>query len=556
MQVIPAVLIVACLASASLLLPMLLPLEGNAVTVKFTNSSNTTGSGESPYQGVNMEGYYTTMSEARNFENQQPANYYDDSFRIFSEAGLNIVRYLFTWEAYEKNPDLFIDELSNVSKSADKWGLNVVYANDQYHISSWLDPKSGYGFPSFLFTSNQDRFPFNGGGSSDTEIARSWWSSWYDNTITDVGGHNGWTLQANFLKRLVIAVNKHTSTLGYEILNEPQVYSEAQWTKIGNYNTFMASELRQLTNKTIVFDRQLPSDIGGVIGALPENMAMMAPRNMSNIVFKSTLYGLPSHCSYAEARLSTAVRAAQLMKVPLWMGEFNIGVTPEKPIADINQTDIDLFINKFHEVDAWGWSLWLWSFRHHLGNVKNYDLAAYMRDNKSKMESIQPTKYFSYLEKDALLNSVLVSGSQHEDNSKEKKIPNGAFTFNKIRDTICPTISVTHIDGTPSNTNFFSSTSPAKRLQITVMRLPVNLLITGETYDVGSGINSVQIKVGESDQKYKPVAISSPKGSSQWCSSIEINETGINKLIIRAVDGAGNVGYNTIFLNITRDMKF
>jgi len=442
----------------------------------------------------------------------------------------------------------------NVSKSADKWGLNVIYANDQYHISSWLDPKSGYGFPSFLFTPNQHRFPFSGGGSSDTEVARSWWGSWYNKTITDVDGRDGWTLQAEFLKSIVMAVNNHTSTLGYEILNEPQVYSEEQWRKIGSYNTFMASKLRQLTNKTIVFDRQLPSDIGGVIGALPENMAMMAPRNISNIVFKSTLYGLPSHCSYAEARLSTAARAAQLMKVPLWIGEFNIGVTPEKPIADINQTGIDLFINKFQEIGAWGWSFWLWSFRHHSADVKNYDLAADTRGNKSEIESIQPTKYFTYLKKYTTLNPDLYNAiaSQDEGNSKEKKGPNDGSTFDKKNDTICPTISLTNIEGAPSNTDFFSSTSPANRLQINIVNLPAKLSIEGETYDVGSGLDTIEVKLGATDQKYQPVAISQSKGSSQWYSSIEIKETGINKLIVRAVDKAGNVSYQTIFLNITR----
>jgi len=314
-----AILVTAIVGIITLL--TLISFNGNAVSVTSTNTTKASG-----LQGINMAGYYTTVGELQDptYRKPLPFNYYDDSFRIFSEAGLNIVRYLITWESYERNPDLFIGELSKVSKSADKWGLKVIYANDQFHISSWLDPKSGYGFPRTLFSSNENRFPFGGGGSSDTEVARSWWTDWYNNTIADTDGRDGWTLQADFLKRVVTAVDNHSSTLGYEILNEPHVYSEDQWTKIGSYNTFITSELRQLTNKTIVFDRQLPSDVGGEIHATPENMAKMAPRNMTNIVFKSTLYGLPSNCSYAEARLSTAVRAAQLMKIPLWMGEFNM----------------------------------------------------------------------------------------------------------------------------------------------------------------------------------------------------------------------------------------
>ena len=37
--------------------------------------------------------------------------------------------------------------------------------------------------------------------------------------------------------------------LGYEILSEPQVHTKDQWTKIGKYNTFMADDLRKLTEQ-------------------------------------------------------------------------------------------------------------------------------------------------------------------------------------------------------------------------------------------------------------------------------------------------------------------
>lgn len=83
----------------------------------------------------------------------------------------------------------------------------------------------------------------------------------------------------------------------------------------------MTNELRTVTNKIIVFDRQLP----GSIDAYPENMMKMAPSNTTNVIFKTTLYGLPTHCSYAESRLNTAAKTAQLLEVPIWIGEFNNG---------------------------------------------------------------------------------------------------------------------------------------------------------------------------------------------------------------------------------------
>jgi hypothetical protein len=64
---------------------------------------------------------------------------------------MNHVRYIFYWEAYEKNPSLFLRELDAVASTADRWNLKVLYDNHQYHTSSWLDPKNGTGFPQSLF---------------------------------------------------------------------------------------------------------------------------------------------------------------------------------------------------------------------------------------------------------------------------------------------------------------------------------------------------------------------------------------------------------------------
>jgi hypothetical protein len=229
----------------------------------------------------------------------------------------------------------FGSELETLSQTADKWGVKVVYANDQFDTSSWLAPKTGTGFPSFLFKENL-KYPYGtGGGIGDKEIvAKRWWDDWFNRFVKDANGVDGWTLQAEFLEKIVDAVDNHKSTLGYEILNEPHVHHVNQWEKIGKYNSYITDQLRTVTQKTIFFDRQVPSELDGEIRANPENMAKMAPRNTSNSMFKATLFGLPVHCSYAEDRLSA--RTAQLARVPLWMGEFNIGITPNDPTADIN----------------------------------------------------------------------------------------------------------------------------------------------------------------------------------------------------------------------------
>jgi hypothetical protein len=49
-----------------------------------------------PYVGVDMQGYYTSMPQTRNFTIPYfPSNYYEDSFRLISQSGMNHVCYVF-----------------------------------------------------------------------------------------------------------------------------------------------------------------------------------------------------------------------------------------------------------------------------------------------------------------------------------------------------------------------------------------------------------------------------------------------------------------------------
>src|SRR5262245_48711356 len=70
--------------------------------------------------GVNVRGQYTNLQYERYPDFVFPENYYEDSFRLIRDAGMNLVRYLFYWEAYERNPELFIQELQTVANVADK----------------------------------------------------------------------------------------------------------------------------------------------------------------------------------------------------------------------------------------------------------------------------------------------------------------------------------------------------------------------------------------------------------------------------------------------------
>ena len=182
-------------------------------------------------------------------------------------------------------------------------------------------------------------------------------------------------LQIGFLKKIIETVENHKSTLGYEILNEPQIQSADQWEKIGKYNTLIANELRKITNKTLVFDMTIPVVFHDLkINMTLSNIAKLLPENKNNIVFKISLYGIPTVGSYAEQKINLLSGVAKITGVPLYVGEWNDVSREEhisvegrtvkeinQEISDLNQTDANIMTKKFKEIGVWGWAFWNWS---------------------------------------------------------------------------------------------------------------------------------------------------------------------------------------------------
>ena len=366
-------------------------------------SQDAVGDSTPRFKGVDMRGLYTSLQNAR-FSAPFPDDYYDTSFRLISQAGMNHIRYVFYWEAYEKNPLSFMEELKHVSSLADKWGLNVIYDNHQFHTSSWLNPQGGAGFPTYLFRNNVS-YPFNSGGTPSDTSAAKWWTDWWDRRINDVSGREGWSLQAEFLKKVVSTVDNNPSTVGYEILSEPEVHSADQWKKIGKYNTFMVDKLREVTKKDIIFSMAIPVDFQSIIGVNAQNIAKMAPVNKTNVIFKFSMYGVASPDSYQEQRLNMFIKTGQLAEVPVYIGEWNNVLRDEvmnekgdfdyiinNATSDLNQTTLDTMIKKFSDIGAWGWAFWSWNYIPTA--PPNFNLITVTSDG-----NIQTTKYYDMIKK-------------------------------------------------------------------------------------------------------------------------------------------------------------
>ncbi|MGB0003226.1 MAG: hypothetical protein WBP74_01070, partial [Nitrososphaeraceae archaeon] len=78
-------------------------LGSNAIVV--SNAQLAQADNNELINGVVLKGVYVNMKQDDNGSPSALSNYIDSSLKMISEAGLNHVRFLFYWEAYEKNPE-------------------------------------------------------------------------------------------------------------------------------------------------------------------------------------------------------------------------------------------------------------------------------------------------------------------------------------------------------------------------------------------------------------------------------------------------------------------
>ncbi|HKX20542.1 MAG TPA: cellulase family glycosylhydrolase, partial [Nitrososphaeraceae archaeon] len=353
---------------------------------------------DSPLVGVAMKGGYVDQKENQNNTSLPPANYFEESFKLMKDAGLNHARFLFYWEAYEKNPQAFMNELEQVANLADKNGIKVIYDNHQWHTSSWLE-KRGTGFPISLFENNSQKYPMNSGGKEGQPTAKLWWSDFWNGSVKDGQGKDAWTSLADFWKKVIAKVDNHPSTFGYEILSEPHVESPDQWEKIGNFNSFITDEMRKDTNKTVIYSMNvpLPSSLPGPIQLTPENLAKMAPTNKENVMFKISVYGIPDRDQYQKQRFDLFKKTSELTGDPLYIGEWNNvvrtqvnGVFQLDPAkSGLDQQTTDAMLQAFKKDNITASAFWKWDYQD--ADVASFNLIL------NQNGTITPTQYYTYL---------------------------------------------------------------------------------------------------------------------------------------------------------------
>lgn len=218
---------------------------------------------------------------------------WDARFKDIAAHGFNLVRVPFNLEAFDYNSAGCIAALKSIAESAAVYGISVIFDNQQTNASSAY---GGNGFSPSLCKglSTQEEF----------------WSEFY----TDM---TKWASVANTLKQIIAAVDSYSNVIGYDIQNEPYIYSLNQYRLLGQYHTYLANHVRQISSKIIFFDKAEPQYSGS--SYVNFSYDPLTKPSAQNIVFAPHEYaaGSPSHCP-------DYLTLAKNWNVPLIIGEWGV----------------------------------------------------------------------------------------------------------------------------------------------------------------------------------------------------------------------------------------
>src|SRR5574338_564568 len=234
-------------------------------------------------------------------------------------------------------------EIDLIAKQAQANNLCVIYDNHHYYTTSYwkldISGKSGgHGFPAAVVKN----FPAKNNDYIDT--AGPFWNAFLSNSFS-VGGMKVWDYQFNFFKQIIKKVDSYPSTAGYEILNEPHLFKSDQYSKLGDYHTYMAKKIRSISDKKIFFDRETTRGFSRD----PSKEPLIFPTGVSKIVYGPHLYSVPNPGSQGLKQIKNIANWAASKHTEVLIGEWG---------AD-TKTDMITFLKTFKAYN-FGWTAHSW----------------------------------------------------------------------------------------------------------------------------------------------------------------------------------------------------
>ncbi len=246
--------------------------------------------------------------------------------------GMNVIRLLFTWEAYETSPGVYnqayLNQITAIADRAWARGMYVIVDFHQDGFSRYLSGGCGDGFPLWAVSPDATPdTPDNGPGCADWGIKMSldpdMHLSFSDFYADEYGVRTRflilWQMLANHFKT-------HPGVIGYDIINEPWGWEGAELAPL--YED-AAAVIRAVDPSAILFIEGHVSTNGGAI------QTTLPKPSFSNFAFAPHFYdaGVLSTKIYSGIGTATDLafwnmnNKASEWNVPLFLGEFGAFAT-------------------------------------------------------------------------------------------------------------------------------------------------------------------------------------------------------------------------------------
>ena len=260
------------------------------------------------------------------------------SFSEIRSNGWNLIKVYLSWNAYVNNTPAFMSSLNDVANSAESQGIYVIYtmgatANSPCNDNVW---------PCAMYA--------NYGGTGPTP--QFWNALWANQIMYD--GTDSWTAQWNsFWLPIINAVDSNPSTLGYEILNEPQNPGGAPLSQLQNYNQFFAQKMRLAIQSShyVMFMAPCPACGYNLNSSTPISVA---PTGISNLAIDFHNYADYSSVDQAGPYFAMYSQVSQQLNIPVLIGEWAVcGISSPDTCASMSQSAagpvVQAYENYFHQ---------------------------------------------------------------------------------------------------------------------------------------------------------------------------------------------------------------
>ncbi|MGI0012419.1 MAG: cellulase family glycosylhydrolase [Nitrososphaera sp.] len=314
--------------------------------------------------GVNYIDRILVRNEGANATPVRPGQV-DKLVEKAKESGFNVFRVPVAWESYVDNKATFLKELDYLVSTANKHEIYVWIVFFQYDASShwpWKVSPFGVGFPKYVVSCYQPIKDYE----MDLEI-REFWDDYYSNKVRDSSNSckrtlDVWTLQAGFMEDIINVVDKYPNLIGYELINEPHVWKDSHYDRLGDLHTWFAKELRKSTDKVLIFTREtthgLKSD-GTVYLRKPDLQYKILPKDPAkNVMFSPHLYDLNEIEKHVSQWKELKKKWASMgYDVKISVGEWAAKPPQLTKGKAVTQQNIDRFVSVW-EREGWMHTYW------------------------------------------------------------------------------------------------------------------------------------------------------------------------------------------------------